>query len=459
MDREHVNELKKNTLIIAIANLGSKAIVFFLAPLYSFFLTTEQYGTMDLITTTAGLLVPFVCFDIFEATFRYSSESSYEKEKVLSSSLAVTAVGSAVACIVMVLTAVFGNNTKYVLFTGFFAIIEAINSVIRQFARGKKQMGVFAFSGVVDALGLLASNIVSFRGLSIIFLRVSYLIGKVLATGYLIISTKSYRYFSIKKIDKNYIKQFVKFCVPLLPTATMWWIMNASDRYVIAFFLGASATGIYSVANKIPAILSVFENVFYQAWQTTAIGVLNNKDRDEFYSRILTNYILLISTGTITLLVIVKPVINILFAKEYSEAWICLPALLVGIIFHAIGGNLGSLYTVFKQTKGAFVSTLLGALVNTGLNFIIIPAIGIGGAALTTLIGYIVTYVYRWFDVKKFVKLKLEQKRLIPIYIALPIQCVLFYWDIPISYILRTIIALVVILCNYKTLIGLIVRR
>ena len=70
-------------------------------------------------------------------------------------------------------------------------------------------------------------------------------------------------YFRLKYYDKKYAKEFLKFCLPLMPTATMWWIMNLSDRYMLAFFLVASATGIYAVANKIPGLLSVFENIFY----------------------------------------------------------------------------------------------------------------------------------------------------------------------------------------------------
>ena len=63
-------ELRRNTLTIAIANLGSKIIAFLLAPLYSYYMTTSQYGTMDLINSSIGLILPFVCVDIFEATFR-----------------------------------------------------------------------------------------------------------------------------------------------------------------------------------------------------------------------------------------------------------------------------------------------------------------------------------------------------------------------------------------------------
>lgn len=87
MDKKTYSELKRNTIIIAISNLGSKAISFILAPLYSYYMTTAEYGTMDLITTTVGLLFPFVCIDIFEATFRFANDQKYNEKTVLSTSL------------------------------------------------------------------------------------------------------------------------------------------------------------------------------------------------------------------------------------------------------------------------------------------------------------------------------------------------------------------------------------
>ena len=100
--KEPYKQLKRNTLIIAIGNLGSKAIAFVLAPLYSFYLTTSQYGTMDLITTTVGLVMPFFCLDIFEATFRYSNDKEYDENKVISSSLFVCLPGFIVSAFVFI---------------------------------------------------------------------------------------------------------------------------------------------------------------------------------------------------------------------------------------------------------------------------------------------------------------------------------------------------------------------
>lgn len=461
MGNDRVRELRKNTLIIAVSNICSKAIVFVLAPLYSFFLTTEQYGSMDLITTTISLLGPFVCFDIYEATFRYTSDKKYAPEKVLSSSFAVEFVGIAIELILVAFLSILKIGGQYVLYVGIVVGLETIISILRQFARGRSQMKTFAATSIVEAIVLLLSN-----GCFMFILKkglqgwlISYLLSRIAGMIYLMLATKAFHFLSVYAIDRHYIRTFINFCIPLVPTATMWWIMNASDRYLLAFFIGNAATGIYSVANKLPSILSVFENVFYQSWQTTAINSLHDEHRDDFYSSILTKYILVFSIGTLAILVVVKPAIQLLFAPEYEKAWYCLPFLLLSVVFHAAGGNLGSLYTVFKQTKGALYSTIVGALTNIILNIFLIPVLGIVGAAITTLIGYVATYIYRWFDVRKFVTLRLNHKVLWPVYIALPVQCALYYWNTPLSYVLRALIALVVVLCNYKMLIGLIVRR
>lgn len=461
MGSDKLKELRYNTIIIAIANIGSNAISFILAPLYSYFLTVEQYGTMDIITTTANLLLPFVCFDIYEASFRYANDQSYDEKKVFSSTLSVSFLGGTIVLAMIAFVFFFGKQNEYVIYTGIFIILDAMDSVMKQFARGKGKMKVFAFTGVLNSVALLASNIV-FLILLHLQLKgwlISFLMGKIAVTIYLAIAIDFKNNFSFKYIDISYIKQFIKFCIPLVPAATMWWIMNASDRYMIAFFMGTAATGIYSVANKLPHIMSVFENVFYQAWQSTAIGALEDKNRDNFYSKILTNYILVLSIGTLGLLTVVKPLMELLFAKAYWSAWACLPPLIISVIFHAIGGNLGSLYTVFKKTNGAFSTTLVGALTNIVLNFIFIPWLGIVGASLTTLAGYMVTYIYRWFDVKKFVSLKLDYKKLFPLLLAIVAQCGLYYWPSPISYVLRTVITLFFVIHNYKLILSIIKRR
>lgn len=457
---QNYNELKRNTIVIGISNLGSKAISFILAPLYSYYLSTSQYGTMDLITTTAGLIMPLLCLDIYEAAFRFASDKKYDDKTVFSSSFSLSFLMSLLAIIVVGVLNIFINIPAVVSFSILSAVVDANYQVLSQFARGQNRMKVFALSGVINSVVLFASDI-----LFLVLLRyglngwmMAYIIGKVIACLYVMWAAKIKSCFSFRSISKTFYKEAVKYALPLLPTTSMWWVMNASDRYIITLYMGTAANGIYAVANKMPSLLSVFENIFYQAWQTSSINVLEDKHRDKFYSNVFQNYFRILATGVLGLLLILKPLTIHLFAHGYEDAWLCTSILVVGVMFHALSGNLGTMYVAFKSTKGALITSTAGAVTNTVLNYLLIPHGGLMAAATTTLIGYIVVLLYRWWDVKKFVKLRIKAS-FVALWLGLIIvQFGLYYWDGITSYTIRVGIIIFAIYCNKDLLLKILKR-
>lgn len=453
-------ELRKNTLLIAIANIGSRAISFILAPLYSYYLTTEQYGTMDLITTTCSLLAPLVCLDIYEATFRYTKDEKYEDRHVLTSSL-IVCLSEILLCLIMLGGyAAFKPLSINIIVCAISVVIDSFHNVLVQYARGKDKIGIFAFSGVLNSFVTLGANI-----LLLITLRleltgwmISFILAKMVVLLYLAIRLRIWRDISLRFFDCNFLKEGLKFSLPLMPSASMWWIMNASDRYILSFYWGVAATGIYAVAGKLPAILSVFENVFYQAWQTTAINTLKDDERDTFYSGIFKNYFRVLAIGVIGILLVLKPLIIILFANDYNDGWIPAAILVFGVMIHALGGNIGVLYTVFKDTKGALKTSFIGAVTNIILNFIFIPKFGMTAAACTTLFGYAVVLIVRWFDIAKFVKIKFSIKEESLTIILIALQFTLYYMPGLLSYVIRIIILIFCLFQNRKLLPKLIKR-
>ena len=353
MDQE-LRNLKKNTVVIAIANIGSKGISFILAPLYSFIMSTAEYGIIDILSTTISLLFPILCFDIYEATFRYSSDNKYNDKKVLNTSLRVCGPACVLSILISVASFAIAPNNYYVA-VPVCVFLSSINCIFAQYLRGKQRIKQFAFSGVVSAVSLLALTVVFTIVLKMgvtgwVF---AYSISKVIELIYLLMADHNYRDVSWKEYDRGYLKEFMKYSLPLMPTTIMWWVMNLSDRYVLAGILGVAATGIYAVAAKIPSILSLFENIFYQAWQTTAIKKAEDEQRDLFFSSVFQNYMTVMVIGVLGLLIISKPAVYLLFAEDYHEAWIYLPPLIIGVMIHALNGNLGSLYAVYKKTNGA----------------------------------------------------------------------------------------------------------
>lgn len=459
--KQNYNELKRNMIIIGISNLGSKAISFILAPLYSYYLSTSQYGTMDLITTTAGLIMPLLCLDIYETAFRFASDKKYDDKTVFSSSFSLSFLMSLLAIIVVGALNIFINVPAVVSFSIFSAVVDANYQVLSQFARGQNRMKVFALSGVINSVMLLASDI-----LFLVLLRygltgwmIAYIIGKVVACLYVMWAAKIKSCFSFRSISKAFYKEAVKYALPLLPTTSMWWVMNASDRYIITLYMGTAANGIYAVANKMPSLLSVFENIFYQAWQTSSINALEDKNRDKFYSGVFQNYFSILALGVLGLLLILKPLTIHLFAREYESAWMCTAILVIGVMFHALGGNLGTFYTTFKKTRGALITAIIGAVTNTVLNFIFIPHFGIIAAATTTLVGYIAVLLYRWWDVKKFVRLTISPAFVVFWLALIAVQFALYYWEGLISYGIRAVIVLIALYLNKGLVLKILKRK
>ena len=75
--------LLKNIGFLTISNFGSKILVLFLIPLYTSILSTSQYGTFDLYSTTLSLIAPVLTLNIVHATMRFCLDGKYNKEVVI----------------------------------------------------------------------------------------------------------------------------------------------------------------------------------------------------------------------------------------------------------------------------------------------------------------------------------------------------------------------------------------
>ena len=176
------------------------------------------------------------------------------------------------------------------------------------------------------------------------------------------------------------------------------------------WIIGASATGLYGVAAKFPALISIVVGIFFQAWQISALETSNSEEQSSFYSNI---YNLLWSTlGIFTsiVLVVIRVVVKVLVADNYFVAWEYAPFLLVAAAFSAIQSFLGVNYTIAKDSIGALRSTTIAAICNIVLNYFLIKSIGIQGATIATLSSFIIVTIYRYYDTRKYVKIEVDNK-------------------------------------------------
>lgn len=443
-------KLISNTFVFALGNLGTKLITFFLVPLYTYNLTTNEYGLTDLITTTINLLLPLFTLSIFDAVLRFVMDKNYDNKVILNNAFIVTIIGYIILLIILPffqLLLPFGDYLFY-----FFGLLfmQALQTCLGQYVRAQGKVRLFAMNGIFNALIILLSNLVFlvWFNLGIIGYMLSYILGYTISSTFLIIGGKVWKDISPKKVNFNITKEMLCYSIPLIPNSFMWWIIDSSNRYVIANFLGLSANGIFAVSSKIPSLLSIVYSIFFQAWQMSAIEEYESKDKSKFYSNVFNIFSFIMFLATSVILFLLKVVISILAEKSYFEAWKYVPFLLLGIVFSSFSGFLGTNYIAAKRTSGVIKSSIMGAIVNIVLLFLLVPLIGINGASIATMLSFFTMWVIRVKDTKEYVEIKVNWKKLILNLIVIITQIGLLYLDLKLNYVIQAIFVLILCFIN-----------
>lgn len=460
MGKSRYKKLAQNTIIFAIANFGTNVLRFIIVPFYTYYLTTEEYGVVDTLTTTITLLMPFVVLAIQEAVLRFALDAKTNKVSVLKNSLIVYLLGSIaflVSYFVFVHIKIFEG--LWLLFY-IILLINILYAILLNFARGSGHSIAFMIGGIVNTLFMLISNVVF---LSAFHLGVKgYLYALILGHSagiiyMLFIVIKNYS-FADGSTDRKLLKEMLKYSIPLIPTAAMWWIMSVSDRYVMNLYLGPSATGIYAVANKIPTIISMLYAIFQQAWQISAVDEIDSSDRDAFYGRIYDAFFRGLFIASAITILIIKPLVITLVSDAYSTSWMYAPFLIISAVFSSMAGFLGVNYVASKKTSGALTTSALGAVLNTVLNFLLIPIFGIQGAVIATLLGYYSVWIIRATVSNGNIKIHQDFFTIHLLFFLNVIQSVIMLSNIKFHSALELLIVAVIMFLN-KNYIRTIVRK
>lgn len=432
--KKKYNELIKNIGLFAIGSFGTKLVSFCMLPLYTAILSTADYGTVDLIQSTAQLLMPILLLSIQDATLRFGMDPEYKKKDVLSTTINIIAKGTFVLLIGIItinITGVIKIPLEYWIFLFFTFLLGSFNNCFNLYLKSKNKALIIAVGGILCTFITCFSNILFLLvfKFGINGYMISNIIGIFIQLIYQFIFGKIYKDLHIKNY-KNISKPMIQYSAPLIANSIAWWVNNASDRYILTWISGVATNGIYAVACKIPNILAILQNIFYNAWSISAIAEFDKDDSDGFIGNNYMLYSLISIVGCSVILLLNIPIALILYSKDYFDAWKCVPFLLMGTVFNGIAQLEGALFSATKKTKSISTTTLIGAIANIIGNFIFIPIWGATGAALSTMIGYGVMWTLRTIYLQNFVKMKVNWKKHLITVILLLLQTILATFNI-----------------------------
>lgn len=445
-------QLAKNTIIIFFGRVCTQLISFFLLPLYTSYLATKEYGTVDLIQTYVTLLVPIITLELEMSIFRFlidSRKSEKETNKLISNNFFILGISLSIFSILYIIVSSF-VTIPYRWLILVDIIVCVLSGNFLQVARGFGKTLDYAISCILTGLTTVISNIIliCFVHMQAEGMIISMALANFICSLYLFIRLKLHSKINFKIVDFKQIKEMYKYSLPLIPNGISWWIVNVSDRSIISIVLGASANGLYAISNKFPTIISSLTGVFNLSWSESAALHINSSDRDEFFSDITNTILRLFMALGVGMLACMPFVFPILIDVKYNDAYNYIPFLVLGTVFNVAICLYSQVYLAKKLSKQVASTAIVGAIINILINVIFIKQIGLYAAAISTMISYFVMMVYRHFDLKKYVNIKIEKKLIIESIIIYTFTLLIYYQK---SIILHVICLLIVCIYAFIT--------
>ena len=433
MGSNRTDRLIKNSVILSFGTLIPKVLTVLVLPLLTTFLTTSEYGNYDLVLSATSLIVPVAMMQIQQAAFRFllaTTETDEIQSYIATSLFFVLALSLVSSPITFVVGICIGLNYTISVVMCLLVLAESVYLLLGQVMRGIGKNACYSFGVIVYAIvnsvclcifipifnmglfGVILSLVIAYVGSAIIMFVLVF---------------REYR-VKFSMIDKDVLKKMLAFSVPIVPSSISLWIVNLSDRFVIVYFLGTAANGIYSVANRIPALYTTAYNIFNLAWTETATQVADEEKHPEVYYTELFKKLYSFLVGVMVIIMACSPLFYKIFINEqYYESYYQTAILYFSVFFNSLVMFYAGIYIALKRTKQVGYSSAAGAIINLVVNLLLVRHIGLYAASVSTLVSYLTIVLYRYWDIKKYISIKYDYKKILVGLLVMIVCSVLYY--------------------------------
>ena len=423
--------LLKNTSIISIGKLSTQFVSFLLLPLFTSKLSTEDYGTVDLVATLVNLLLPVFFFQIDHALFRFMVDCRKESQDFkqdFSTAFAFAVLQSIVLFVLCAAVWPFVAIKAYYflpLNLGITAFSTLMLSACRGIGNNKLYaLASFLSSAVNVGLGFVLVGVLDY-GLE--GMLASIFAGNAVCALFVFWQLKLHRVFSVRNVSKEKLRAMLKYSLPLAPNAICWWAFTASNRLIVTAVLGIGSTGILSVAYKFTSIVSVLMTIFTLAWMESSALHIDDPDRDSFFRQVIGQGFASFSSLILMMLAALPFLFPMLINASYNAAYPLIPILMCASAFELIVALYSVVYQAVKNTVPVAIAAAAAAVINIGIHFALIQFIGLYAAAVSAVAAYCVIAIFRYFDVKKYVDAPLRAKSVLLFAGALLLTAAAYY--------------------------------
>lgn len=393
----------ENFLVYGFGGIISKLIPLIMVPIVTRIMpTSDYYGISDLSNTVVQFASAIAVMGMYDAMYRmfFEKDDIDFKKSVCSTALIFTFFTSIIVFLLLLLLKkqvayYFFSNEKYsyiVYLSAIATLVGATNSIVSAPTRMQNKRKVFLITNTLSPLISYSVSIpLLLAGFYTIALPLAAVIsGITMEISFCMINKK---WFSLKRFDFNLLFSLLKIAIPLLPNFLIFWIFNSCDKIMITNMIGIGAAGIYSVGSKLGHCSQLIYTAFAGGWQYFAFSTMNEDNQVKSNSLVF-EYLGIISFMTTALVCALSySLFKILFTEQYLTGFVIAPYLFLAPLLQMLFQVAANQFLVIKKTWPNLLILSSGAIVNVVINYFMIPILGIEGASLATLIGYIISDV------------------------------------------------------------------
>lgn len=434
--------LLQHTAVYGLSTTLNRAAGFFLIPVYTRFLSPDEYGVLALCQVLIAVLAIFYEMGVNAALFRhyFEFEDPAQKKELIGTVIVTQLVFSAGLVVVLIALARpmalhLLDSIHYIPVMQIISIATLMENlvqipfIIMRANQRSLQFAALSFFKLVATLSLNILFVVQFRR-GIQGIMESHLVTAALL---LILMLPYLARNASLSFSKPKAIQALRFGLPLIPTNLIGVSLAFSDRYILKLFVSLQEIGFYSLGYKIGAIVNmVAATAVALAWPTVLMGIMKEGGDRQRIARMVTYLLAMVATLAICLSVFSAEIVALAATPKYVDARRFIPPVAFGYLFYAGYKLFESGIFISKKTGYYIPITGFATGLNVGLNFLLIPFWGAMAAAGNTLVSYFAMAMATLWVANRTFAIPYEYGRLIKLLIvAAGLSLIGYYLDLP----------------------------
>jgi len=424
---EQLKKTFKHTVIYGLGGLISHAVGFLLIPVYTRYLSPNDYGVVAMVMIYITVLEIVMRMGVDSALFKvYFEEKDEDSRRSLVTTTFLFQLVAAGAIFALTfpfsdgLSDLFFGNLDYTVYFQFATasqVLVMIRVVPLSVIRAKERPGVFSILNVIRFALVMGFNIlfvVILEAGPLGIIQAQFYAALTLLPVFLIITIRHMR----PRLSWRLLKRLTSFGLPLIPAGLAGWVLTMADRYILRLVapvtkfalvaqkgLGEMVTktgdvlagalpalvdvGLYDLAYKFSLIVRMgLIQPFIFAWGPLMFSVFHQPEAKRVYRSVLTLFSLA-SVGLCFAVGVMAPeIVKVMATWPFYGAWSSVFILALSHCFYGLYIVFTVGTSVVHKSKYQAYTATVGVVANVGLNFILIPLWGVTGAALATLLSF-----------------------------------------------------------------------